>query len=128
MIDMKLVMKAVKAGETKVIGSSTIKGASPKDRDVLILSKQRNDVLLEAAMNNIGLYTNTETDSEYELDESFMVFKDETADPKIDYIVTRHRDMYKKFSDANDLAVKLGLTDKEDRITLFQYILYENLV
>ncbi len=43
----------------------------------------------------------------------------------INYIVTQNSDFYDKFVLATEIAKRLNLLDKEDRIKLFQFMLYE---
>lgn len=46
---------------------------------------------------------------------------------KVNYIVTESEDFYKKFVLATKIAKSLNLTDKKDRVTLFQGVLYKNV-
>lgn len=43
------------------------------------------------------------------------------------FIVTEKKEFYDKFVFATNLAKKLNLLKKEDRVTLFQALLYKNL-
>ena len=44
----------------------------------------------------------------------------------VNLIVTDCEDMYNKWQDATELAKAMKLNDKEQRIRLFQYVLYGN--
>lgn len=46
---------------------------------------------------------------------------------KYNLIVTDSRDFFFRFKNATDVAKALNLLKKEDRITLFKYILYDEL-
>lgn len=45
---------------------------------------------------------------------------------KVNLIVTRHRWFARKFLEANELAKRFKLIDRDDRVALFQAILYGN--
>lgn len=46
----------------------------------------------------------------------------------INLIVTENKGFFDSFCDATVLSTKLNLLDKKQRITLFQYVLYGNLL
>jgi hypothetical protein len=107
----------------EVVGSSTIKGLTPRDHDVLILVAAFNN----EAYRRAGLESPYACQKTYGLEETnnFEVWTDEKRN--VDFIITDDPEMYKKFSDANELCVKLDLKKREDRVRLFQYIVYGNM-
>ena len=53
----------------------------------------------------------------------FLAFRKD----KYNFIVTNNLDYYDKFEEATRLATKLNLLKKEDRITLFSYVIEGNI-
>ena len=104
----------------EIVGSSTIKGLTPRDHDVLMLVGSFNS----SAYRNAGLKLAPATEKKYQLeaDGPFQVWTDEKRN--VDFIITRCEEMYQKFKDANELCVKLQLKKRDDRVRLFQYIVY----
>ena len=117
-----------------MVGSQTIEGAATAESDVdwLILVWSKNYAVRNAAKSgfhlssnihlNLGHYTASMWETKFHPKFISLVDQDKT-----NLIITSSWKFYHKFAAANDLAVKLKLTDKQDRIALFQYILYGNL-
>lgn len=107
----------------EVVGSSTIKGLTPRDHDVLILVGKFD----AKAYKQAGLKSPKACQKKYEMEatNSFEIWTD--TGRKVDFIITDDLDMFKKFKDANELCVRLNLKKRDDRVRLFQYIVYGNM-
>jgi hypothetical protein len=120
--------------KSQMVGSQTIEGAATAGSDVdwLILVWSKHYAVRNAAKSgfhlssnihlNLGPYTASMWETKFHPKFVSLVDQDNT-----NLIITSSWKFYHKFAAANDLAVKLKLTDKQDRIALFQYILYGNL-
>ena len=106
----------LKATKYRIVGSSKIFGAEAKDTDILILSNRNPQWILDYVNEH-----NTNYGDQYDLEE-FVVLKDNKN--KIDFIIADKEDFFNKFVAAQKLAEQLELTNKDDRITLFRYVLY----
>lgn len=130
------------------VGSKTIPGAATAESDtdilVLVWSKRRTikklkklgfvrSVNLDQPDDSSGPLAkfNVARQSPYGLTNMFSPFAQQFISVRnadnINYIITSSPRFFKKFADANQVARTLLLTRKEDRITLFQYIVYGNL-
>jgi hypothetical protein len=119
----------------QMVGSQTIEGAATEgsDLDWLILvwskryavrnAKNRGFRLSSSKISiNIDSYTGSLWETKYHSNFVSLIDQNNT-----NLIITSSWKFYHKFAAANALAVKLKLTDKKDRIALFQYILYDNV-
>lgn len=106
----------------EVVGSSTIKGLTPRDHDVLMLVNEFSSQNYRKA----GLDWSSD-EAKYKIEEKreFQVWTDKKR--SVDFIITTCPEKYKKFRDANELCVRLNLKKREDRVRLFQYIVYDNM-
>ena len=105
----------------EVVGSSTIKGLTPRDYDVLIwMGHIDRGKLRKAGLVPLG------EEKEYDLQEGFEVWHDHSRNT--DFIITPCKELYDKFKDANELCVKLNLKKRDDRIQIFQYVVYGNML
>ena len=104
----------------EIVGSSTIPGLSPRDHDVLILVGKFDAFTYKRA----GLVQTSAAKEKYQLevDGPFQVWTDEKRN--VDFIITRSEELYQKFKDANELCIRLNLKKRDDRVRLFQYIVY----
>jgi len=93
------------------------------DKDYVL----RVDDLADADVKLIALgYSSSIHDNlEYDIQEDGLFACYRKGD--INLIVTDSADFYKKWVDASLLAQKLVLNNKNDRITLFKYVLYGDL-
>ena len=120
--------------KSQMVGSQTIEGAATAGSDVdwLILVWSRHYAVMTAEKAGFQLSSNIHLDIgpyrpstwETKFHPKFVSLIDSN---NTNLIITSSSKFYHKFAAANDLAVKLKLTDKNDRIALFQYILYGNL-
>ena len=76
-------------------------------------------------LNGVGFKTSTQDAEEYYIQEEglFECYRKDN----INLILTEDFDFYLKWCHATELATKLNLLDKKQRITLFKYILYDTL-
>jgi hypothetical protein len=120
--------------KSQMVGSQTIEGAATSGSDVdwLILVWSKHYAVMTAQNSGFRLSSNIHLD----LGPNRGSFWETKFHPKFaslidskntNLIITSSSKFYHKFAAANDLAIKLKLTDKKDRIALFQYILYGNL-
>jgi len=110
----------------KMVGSRTILGASNPGSDYDILCHVWSKRLAERKLEKLGFYTTSVfsmrlSPYHFRKHSPFIAMRNED---NVNLIITSSRKFYTRFLDANTVAQNLGLTNKEDRITLFQYILY----
>lgn len=91
------------------------------DIDFVLFSKAPSKLL--DYLCSKGFEANCRGDYPLEVDGFFVSMKKD----KLNLIITDKYDFYIRFVKATDLAKKLNLLEKQQRITLFQYILYDNL-
>ena len=93
------------------------------DRDYIccVSSLKEAKVILEG----VGFKTSTQDAEEYDIQEDglFECYRKDN----INFILTGDFHFYLKWCRATELATKLNLLDKEQRITLFKYVLYDEL-
>ena len=102
-------------------GSSYICNPPVENTDIDFVIYTDNKELLPWLIEQ-GFETNN-GDYLLEIDGLFMSFRKD----KLNLIITDTYDFYVKFVEATKLAKKLNLLEKEQRIALFQYILYDLL-
>lgn len=121
---LEIIPKPLNRG-IKQTGSSVI--CNPPvldtDRDYIccVTSFKEAKVLLD----KVGFKASTHDEAEYDIQEDglFICYRKDD----INLILTEDIDFYLKWCRATDLATKLNLLAKEQRITLFKYILYDIL-
>lgn len=93
------------------------------DRDYIICVHSLKDI--KAFIEGIGFKTSTQDVEEYDIQEDglFECYRKDN----INLILTEDFDFYLKWCHATELATKLNLREKGQRITLFQYLLYDRL-
>lgn len=93
------------------------------DRDYIccVSSLKEAKVILEKK----GFKASTQDAKEYDIkgDGLFKCYRKDN----INYILTEDFNFYLKWYRATELATKLNLLDKKQRITLFKYVLYDEL-
>ena len=93
------------------------------DKDYIVLVKDL--ITADTKLKTMGYKTSTLDGDEYDLEAEggFMCYR--KAD--INLIVTEDEKFFTKFWEATCVAKQLNLTEKEDRIYLFKYVLYGTL-
>jgi hypothetical protein len=111
--------------KTTMVGSQTIEGAANASSDYDILALAWSRPYAAKQLTKQGFYSTSTQNLRYGVSSHCGFISMVKGD--INYILTSSPKFYNKFQTANSLAVALKLTNKEDRITLFQYILYGRL-
>ena len=137
---VKDIIKATGSTEFEPVGSRTIPGAAgpDSDYDLLIFSKRYDSMwskkevvgklralgfVPDSPKRTVkGQYGETRTLSGYGTGPFDSFRKDD-----INLILTGKKEFYKSFLEANKLAVAMKLTNRDDRVTLFKYVLYGEL-
>lgn len=116
--DFDAILKA--GGTVWPVGSRTIADAwkSCSDHDFLVYTRQP----IPHVFAEIGCELQV-GDVHYEPSEGAF---NSWRKNEVNYIATYWKPFVKEFLIANAVAQKLGLTDRKDRVTLFQAILYQN--
>ena len=107
-------------------GSSVICNPPVNDTDIdyVICSRDKDPTKLVEFVQSVGFKNSLADQAEYGLDEEGFYCLRRGS---INLIVTGEYYFYEKFVVATKLAKKLNLLKKEQRIALFQYVLYGNL-
>ena len=111
--------------ETRVraVGSRVTCDPPPLDTDLDVLVLLDDDptaLLMKEGYYQQGMGSMTDPNSK----EGFRSFRSNDTD--INIITTQSPDFFHKFILATNLAKRLNIMDKEDRIALFQGVLYQN--
>ena len=112
---------------TLQVGSQTITGAATSESDVDVLCYTWCKWLAVKRLKKLGYFHTcrpSNIPSPYRSRIATDKFVTMRGPDKLNLIITSSHKFYKRFSDANRVAQRLVLTNKEDRIILFQYILY----
>lgn len=105
-------------------GSSVICNPPVIDTDIDYIIYTNEDIKLDTFLKCEGFIESCKDREEYDLtDEGFYCYRKEN----INLITTTSFPFYLKWVTATKLAKKLNLLNKEDRITLFQFVLYGNI-
>ncbi len=103
-------------------GSSVICDPPVTNTDIDFIICTGKQKQLDKFLTDNGFDNSTEDQVEYELEgEGFFCYRKDN----VNLIVTTQYDWYLKWVTATKLAKKLNLLKKEDRITLFKFILYD---
>tara|TARA_R110000764_G_C10896676_1_gene370937 strand:+ start:393 stop:755 length:363 start_codon:yes stop_codon:yes gene_type:complete len=89
------------------------------DEDFLVFDRWSRQT---AKLRKLGFRTESADKYSGKLSQFFSYRKGDT-----NVIVTGSREFYTRFVEATKLATTLNLMDKEDRISLFKYVLYNQL-
>jgi hypothetical protein len=112
---------------TLQVGSQTITGAATSESDVDVLCYTWCKWLAVKRLRKLGYVCTSRPSNVPSPYRSHFVtdrFVTMRGPDKLNLIITSSHEFYKRFSDANRVAQRLLLTNKEARIILFQYILY----
>lgn len=121
---LRKVSAATNAVSMEIVGSQTIEGAATADSDIDILVLVGAYTGMYTASNNLhGLGGENDCKETYDLNSKFESIRI----GKYNFLLTKDGNFFHKFLCANTLAQKLKLTDRDDRVTLFQYVLYGNV-
>ena len=102
-------------------GSSVICNPPVTDTDIDYVIYTNEEVKLDTFLKCEGFKESCYDEEEYDLEEEgFTCYRKSN----INLIVTINYNWYLKWVEATKLAKKLNLLQKEQRITLFKYILY----
>ena len=105
-------------------GSSAICNPPVLDTDIDFIVCAKDEDKLHSFLVKNGFVQSIQDEEEYDLEgEGFSSYRKEN----INLIVTVNYEWYLKWTNATILAKKLNLQKKEDRITLFKYVLYDEL-
>lgn len=108
-------------GSTVTVADKNLTKSS--DRDILILVDKINDLKYQLTADNWDLESYIDP-SPVDPNTSFVSFRK----AKVNIIATESTEFFSKFLVATEIAKLLNLVDKTDRVKLFQYILYGNIV
>ena len=115
------------ASEITQVGSRVTCNPAPTDTDddYLAYVHSSNWIAFDASMNDNGFSVGgsrpEHADADY-LDNGFCSY----TKGEINVIATANHEFVKKFMAATSVAKRLNLLNKEDRIALFQAVLYAN--
>ena len=117
--------------KSQMVGSQTIPGAvtSDSDTDWLILVWSKQYAVADSYFRGFKLSPTMTLNgrrhpyAKWDI-RRYSKFVSVRDKDNTNIIFTSSSRFYNKFVAANDLAIKLRLTDKADRIALFQYIIY----
>lgn len=102
-------------------GSSVICNPPVLDTDVDFVISTTEETKLHKFLISKGFEQSCEDEEEYDMtSEGFTCYRKSN----VNLIVTTNYNWYLKWVEATKLAKKLNLLQKEQRITLFKYILY----
>lgn len=105
-------------------GSSVICNPSVTDTDIDYVIYTNEETKLDTFLKCEGFRDSCRDKEEYDLGlDGFYCYRREN----INLIVINDGKLYRKWVGATNLAKKLNLLKKEDRITLFQAILYQEV-
>jgi hypothetical protein len=110
---------------TLQVGSQTILDAATPQSDYDVLCYTWCKWLAVKRLNKLGYFRTvapSDVPSPYRYNQNIFVTM--RGPDKVNLIITSSHKFYNRFSGANRVAQRLQLTEKEDRIVLFQYILY----
>lgn len=93
------------------------------DKDFIICATNPRLLIEFLVKNNFEVSLNNDGKYEFNPDDGITCLRRD----EVNLVVTVSRDFYLKFVEATDLAKKLNLLEKSQRIALFQYVLYGNL-
>lgn len=117
-----IVIQAMPTGSSVICNPPVL----DTDRDFLVLVKGTADEVIDCltsrgyTADGGGTY-----DSQKELDQGgFISFRKDTTN----YIVVSTKDAYRRFALATELATKMNLVKKEDRITVFKWFREEAIL
>ncbi len=99
------------------------------DIDILLLARSAEelDKLLEACLSIGFIYDDSYVVPMEKLMEDKLSFQSlRRGQDNLNLIITASVEFFKRFEGATKLATRLNLQNKEDRIALFQAILYKN--
>lgn len=94
------------------------------DHDYLVIGMGDTGALLREAINELGFVHEGEPDNDLYLECNFASYRKDD----INLIVCETADFYDDFLLATEVATRFNLMDKDDRIILFQAILYRNRI
>jgi hypothetical protein len=107
------------------VGSQTIIGAPNPQSDHDVLCYTWCKWLAVKRLKKLGYFrTARDIDAPSPYKHNQNIFVTMRGPDNVNLIITSSHKFYNLFSDANRVAQRLQLTEKEDRIVLFQYILY----
>lgn len=93
------------------------------DKDFIICATNPRLLIEFLVKNNFEVSLNNDGKYKFNPDDGITCLRRD----EVNLVVTVSRDFYLKFVEATDLAKKLNLLEKSQRIALFQYVLYGNL-
>lgn len=93
------------------------------DKDFIICATNPRLLIEFLVKNNFEVSLNNDGTYKFNPDDGITCLRRD----EVNLVVTASRDFYLKFVEATDLAKKLNLLEKSQRIALFQYVLYGNL-
>lgn len=105
-------------------GSSVICNPPVTNTDIDFIICTGKQKQLDKFLNENEFENSSDDQADYELDkEGFSCYRKDN----VNLIVTTQYEWYLKWVTATELAKKLNLLNKDDRITLFKFILYDEL-
>lgn len=106
-------------------GSSVICNPPITDTDIdFIICENGGGIELHEFLIGQGFHRSNQDAEEYDMEsEGFVCYRKDN----INLIITTNYDWYLKWVKATELAKKLNLREKEQRITLFKCILYDEI-
>lgn len=100
------------------------------DEDWLILCAEERWRLLEDQLISDGWALDgsdiSDDANEIAKDERFVSFSNTVDAVRVNFIITRSPEFYRRFIAGTDFAKRLNLLQKADRVALFQAVLYGN--